>query len=207
MTARGVGAVRWLARTLVALGAAGAVLVGGLVAGEAWTEHATGRVTGAAQQRLAGELDRGGAGPPEVGDPVGTLSFSRDGHAIVAEPVVVVHGVEAAQLADGPGHYPSTPLPHEAGATGNVGIAGHRTTYGAPFRHLDRLTAGDVVTFDTPAGTYRYRVAGRRVVDPADTSVLDPDPMGTGAATLTLTTCDPPGRAAARLIVFAERVG
>lgn len=212
--------LRWLGRALAGLGALGLISLGALVAWHVWVEHTTGAITQAAQQRLADDLQRPGGDQPVVGDvgaaaagastlelgaAVGELSFSRHGRQIVSDPLVVVEGVGTHELTLGPGHYPSTPLPG-VGTAGNVAIAGHRTTYGAPFRDLDRLRDGDVATFATAAGTHRYRVVGQRVVAPADTSVLDPDPLGTGAATLTLTTCDPPGTAARRLIVVAERL-
>lgn len=204
------------------LGALGLLALVGLFAWAQWTERATDAAAARAQQQLAAELAGQGADEPVIGapaatappspalalgEPIGRLSFARAGRAIVAQPMVVVHGVGTEQLTQGPGHYPSTPLPGQAGPTGNVAIAGHRTTYGAPFRHLDRLRDGDLVTLTVAGVTHRYRVVAQRVVDPSDTSVLDPDPVGRGTATLTLTTCDPPGRATHRLIVFAERTG
>ena len=65
---------------------------------------------------------------------------------------IVVAGVGVDDLHKGPGHYPDTPLP---GERGNVAIAGHRTTYGAPFHDIDELQPGDevVATTVTPAGS------------------------------------------------------
>ena len=67
----------------------------------------------------------------------------------IGQDVFVVPGVDIDDLKDGPGHYPDTPLP---GQLGNAAIAGHRTTYGAPFAHLERLVAGDVIVVETATG-------------------------------------------------------
>jgi sortase A len=112
---------------------------------------------------------------------------------------IVVEGVSLDNLRDGPGHYPSTPLP---GQLGNSAIAGHRTTYGAPFGGLDDLEAGDVIRIRTYQGQFEYVVYDKFPVPPDAVEVLDPDPAR--KATLTLTTCHPPYQAAQRLIVKAE---
>ena len=111
---------------------------------------------------------------------------------------VVVEGTSASALRAGAGHYPSTPLPCEAG---NVAIAGHRTTYGKPFSHLDRLKSGDVVILETPVGSCTYEVTVEpRVILPTDLSVVANDPS---RHLLTLTTCHPRGSAARRLYIQA----
>ena len=69
--------------------------------------------------------------------------------------VVVVQGTDTASLQKGPGHYPDTPFP---GQGGTIGIAGHRTTYLAPFRHLDQLEPGDEIVIEMPYGTFAYGV-------------------------------------------------
>jgi sortase A len=112
---------------------------------------------------------------------------------------IVVQGVDLSDLRDGPGHYPSTPYP---GQVGNAAIAGHRTTYGAPFGRLDDLEPGDVIRTRTVQGAFEYVVYEKFEVNPDDVSVLDADPAR--KATLTLTTCHPPYSAAKRLIVKAE---
>ncbi|MGH9183311.1 MAG: class E sortase [Acidimicrobiales bacterium] len=115
--------------------------------------------------------------------------------------VVVVEGVTASALRAGAGHYNNTPLPCQAG---NVGIAGHRTTYGRPFANLDRLGPGDRVILETPVGSCTYTVSETPfVTDPTDVAVLDP----TTDPALTLTTCHPKGSAAKRLIVRAALEG
>ena len=108
---------------------------------------------------------------------------------------VVVEGVTPSALRAGAGHYPQTPLPCEVG---NVSIAGHRTTYGKPFNNLDRLKVGDTIELTTPVGGCVYQVAKAPYpVDPNDMTVLD----ATGDRSVTLTTCNPKGSAAQRLII------
>jgi len=113
----------------------------------------------------------------------------------------VVQGVDEADLRKGPGHYPVTPLP---GQVGNAAIAGHRTTYGAPFGALDDLEAGDQIRVTTLQGSFEYRIYDKLVVAPDAFEVLEPDPNR--PATLTLTTCHPKYSAAQRLVVKAELV-
>ena len=113
---------------------------------------------------------------------------------------VVVEGITPSALRAGAGHYPQTPLPCE---TGNVAIAGHRTTYGKPFGNLDRLKAGDTIELTTPVGGCVYQlVKAPFIVQPDDLSVL----AATPDRTVTLTTCHPRGSAAQRLIVQATWV-
>jgi sortase A len=120
--------------------------------------------------------------------------------------VVVVEGISGNALRAGAGHYPTTALP---GDQGNVAIAGHRTGFGEPFRHLDKLRQGDKVVLETPIGTYTYEVMapieGHKnpwITNPKDLSVISP----TLEAVLTLTTCDPPHTSKNRLIVRARLV-
>ena len=115
--------------------------------------------------------------------------------------VLVVEGTTPAALRAGAGHYVGSPLPGEAG---NVGIAGHRTTFGRPFNRLNELGPGDVVTLETPFATYTYKAVpafsghdNPWVVTPSDFSVVS---QGTGHL-LTLTTCHPKGSARQRLVM------
>jgi len=133
---------------------------------------------------------------PPVGSPIGLLSIPKIGLS-----QVVVEGVGQAQLRGGPGHYPSTPLP---GQPGNASLAGHRTTYAAPFSDLNLLAPGDFVYVRTVQGLFRYSVVRTLVVDPTDVAVLDSAPP---ASTLTLTTCNPRYSAAQRLVVVAAFSG
>lgn len=126
-----------------------------------------------------------------AGEAVGIIRIPR-----IGLERAVVHGVAVDDLRKGPGHYPGTPLPGEAG---NAAIAGHRTTYGAPFNRLDELRPGDPVTVTTLRGDFVYRVTESRVVRPTAVEVLDP----TVDNRLTLTTCNPKYSARQRLIVVA----
>ena len=110
----------------------------------------------------------------------------------------IVQGVSVDDLKRAPGHYANTVFP---GQIGNSAIAGHRTTYGAPFNRLDELANGDEIKITTLQGTFTYVVDGQKVVDPSDVSVLDNTP---NEARLTLTTCNPKYSAATRLIIMAK---
>jgi len=110
---------------------------------------------------------------------------------------VIVNGTDKTQLQLGPGHYIGTAMPGEAG---NVAIAGHRTTWGRPFRNLDKLHKGDQIFITTPRAAIMYRVVWIKIVSPNDTGVVAP----TTTPSLTLTTCNPPYSAASRLVVRAE---
>jgi sortase A len=109
----------------------------------------------------------------------------------------VVEGTDRESLKNGPGHYPETPLP---GETGNAAIAGHRTTYGAPFYRLDELQPGDEIKTQTLKGSFTYIVTEKTIVNPDATDVLEPK----GDNRLTLTTCHPKYSAAKRLIITAQ---
>ena len=111
----------------------------------------------------------------------------------------VVEGTDVDSLRKGPGHYPDTPLP---GEPGTAAIAGHRTTYGAPFRHIDEVHRGDPITIDMPDGRFVYRVEQTKIVDDQDLSVLD----RVGYQRLVLSACHPLYSAAERIIVFARFV-
>jgi sortase A len=128
-----------------------------------------------------------------------------DPMAIIDLPTIgvskfVVAGVETADLKKGPGHYPGTPFP---GELGNASIAGHRTTYGEPFRHLDDLNIGDpIIVTDLLGRKFTYLVSNQQVVGASDSWVVaTTDPT---KAILTLTTCHPEFSAKQRLIVSAE---
>ena len=146
------------------------------------------------------------AQPARPGDAYAALWFERDGERIVHDDTLfVVEGVSVADLRRGPGHYPSTADP---GEVGNLGISGHRTTYGAPFYHLDQLREGDTIhVVDRSNREWVYEFREQRIVSPNDVWVIGEDPLDTGGALLTLTTCHPRLSAAQRMIVFADLVG
>ena len=111
----------------------------------------------------------------------------------------VVEGVRTADLRNGAGHLPNTPLP---GQPGNSVISGHRTTWGQPFHELNELDPGDRIEVDTALGTHIYEVREIHIVEPTDVWVTDPRE----GAWLTLTTCHPKFSARQRYIVMAELV-
>jgi sortase A len=109
----------------------------------------------------------------------------------------VVEGVGIPDLKKGPGHYPGTPLP---GQKGNAAIAGHRTTYGAPFNRVDELKPGDTINVQTVQGKWRYVVKETQIVSPTQVEVLEDK----GDNRLTLTACHPKYSAKQRIVVVAE---
>ncbi|MHB8247030.1 MAG: sortase [Acidimicrobiales bacterium] len=133
--------------------------------------------------------------PPALGQPVGVIEIPK-----INVNSVVVQGTAENDLSIGPGHYPGSPLPGQAG---NAAIAGHRTTYGAPFFSLNHLVPGDSIYVTTLQGRFHYKVTSLLVVSPFDLSVVAP----TSFAELTLTTCDPIFSAANRLVLHARLVG
>jgi sortase A len=131
---------------------------------------------------------------PLPGDAVGRLDIPAIG---LRE--YVVEGTDTGNLRKGPGHYPETPLPGERGTSA---IAGHRTTYGAPFRNIDDLKRGQEIAVELPYGRYVYRVERTRIVDDSDLSVL----RKVRYDRLVLSACHPLYSAAQRVIAFARLV-
>ena len=111
----------------------------------------------------------------------------------------LIEGTELTDLRKGPGHYSDTPLP---GDRGTVAIAGHRTTYGAPFRRVDDLDRGDPIRVEMPYGRFTYRVEKTRIVEPTELSVKNK----VSYDRLVLTACHPLYSAAKRIVVFARLV-
>lgn len=133
---------------------------------------------------------------PERGEAMGIIRIPK-----IDLEWTVVEGVRiGSDLRKGAGHYPDTPMP---GQPGNAAVAGHRTTYGAPFHDFDDLEPGDVIEFETVTGVHIYEVYDLQIVEPTAVEVLNPREGGW----LTLTTCHPKFSARQRLIVTAEIVG
>jgi sortase A len=130
----------------------------------------------------------------KTGDPLGRMSIPR-----IGVKYTFLQGTDEDTLTRGPGHYDGTAMPGQ-GTT--VGVAGHRTTYEAPFRNIDRLKTGDPIVLTMPYGTFTYQVTGHRIVQPSDTSVLRP----AGHDKLVLTACWPLYSAAKRIAVSARLV-
>jgi sortase A len=138
---------------------------------------------------LAGGLQ----GRAKDGSPVGRIRIPRIGASFV-----VVKGTDTSDLESGPGIYPETVFPGMAGTTA---IAGHRTTYLAPFRHVDLLRSGSVIHLDMPYAHFTYTVVSKRIVDPTDVSAA----VGNvGYSRLVLSACTPLFSAAKRLLIYAR---
>ncbi len=113
--------------------------------------------------------------------------------------MVVIQGTDTTSLEKGPGHYPETPFP---GQGGTVAIAGHRTTYLAPFRHIDSMRPGDQITLEMPYAHFIYRVQRTAIVEPTDVGIV----RAVGYERLVLSACNPLYSAAQRYVVFARLV-
>jgi sortase A len=110
---------------------------------------------------------------------------------------VLVDGTSPGSLRNGPGFFPEAPWP---GARGTAAIAGHRTTYAAPFRRLDDLDRGDRIVVEMPYGRFTYRVERTRIVAPDAFWVI----QRTGYDRLVLSACHPLYSAAKRIVAFAR---
>jgi sortase A len=138
---------------------------------------------------LAGALQR----RSRDGGPVARIHIPR-----IGVNFVVVYGTSTSALESGPGIYRTTVFP---GSGGTTAIAGHRTTFLAPFRHIDSLRPGDSIHLDMPYGDFTYTVTGSRVVAPTDVH----DAVAyVGYPRLVLSACTPLFSAAKRLLVFAR---
>jgi sortase A len=127
------------------------------------------------------------------GKPLGRIVIRRMGLR-----VIFVQGTDwTHDLSKGPGHYEQTSAP---GLGKTTAIAGHRTTFGAPFRKIDRLRQGDAIVLELPYGTFRYRVLSHKVVKSNDWSII----RERGFDELVLSACHPLYSASHRWVVFAR---
>ena len=131
----------------------------------------------------------------KAGDAIGRIKIKRNGINFV-----VVEGTKPEDLRKGPGHYADTPFP---GIRGTVAIAGHRTTYLAPFRKLDQMRRGDLITLEMPYARFTYRTELRQIVDPSAYAYVTARKR---YDRLALTACHPLYSAAQRIVVFARLV-
>src|SRR4051812_21246725 len=212
-------ALRALSTVLIV---SGTLLIADAVATVAWQEPLSALLGRLNQNKAAGqlrELEREGATPLELRalaalpDQHRRIAFlarslkrrAKEGQGVgrieipkLGANFVVVKGTGTGDLRKGPGLYPQTPFP---GAPGTVAIAGHRTTYLAPFRHVNSLRHGDAITITMPYARITYRVEGTRIVGPnAMATVIH----RTGYSRLALTACHPLYSAAKRIVVFAR---
>jgi sortase A len=130
----------------------------------------------------------------DEGDAVARLDIPR-----LDLDVVVVNGTDVGSLRRGPGRHLQSSMPGEGRL---VYIAGHRTTYGAPFSHIDELRRGDRVHLELPYVTVHYRVTGSRIVKRDELSVL----ASRGREELVLQACHPRFFASERYLVYARPV-
>jgi sortase A len=146
------------------------------------------------RRRLArlGAIERKRA---RTGRPIGRIKIPKIGASYV-----VVQGTDETTLRKGPGHYPETSFP---GESGTVAIAGHRTTYLAPFRNIDGLHQGSHIVLEMPYGTFTYAVERTKIVTPDATWITHRVP---GAPRLVLSACHPLYSASHRIVVFARLV-
>jgi sortase A len=162
----------------------------------AWQEPISAYLAGRDQARLERELRNPPARvrerKPLPGDAIGKIELRS-----IGKTEFMVEGTDLKNLRKGPGHYPNTPLPGQRGTTA---IAGHRTTYGAPFRHIDDLRRGDPIRLEMPYGTYVYRVERSRIVPPTELSVI----RRVSYDRLVLTACHPLHSAAKRIVVYGK---
>jgi sortase A len=129
----------------------------------------------------------------KIGQPLGRIIVPR-----LNLKKVFVHGTRWSEdLSRGPGHFPETGIP-AVGST--VAIAGHRTTFGAPFRYINKLRAGDEITLQLPYGTFHYSVIKHKIVDNGDWSIIKP----LGFDAVVLSACHPLYSAKKRWVVFAR---
>jgi sortase A len=166
-----------------------------------WKEPITSFQADRAQERLRTELERRPIRAvkesvhykPHEGRPAGRITIPS-----IDVDAVFVEGTDTDDLKAGPGHYPTTFWPGQGKV---IALAGHRTTYGAWFRHIDELDRGDPIILRMPYGRYEFRVARTRVVDDTDWSIL----RGQGEF-LVLSACHPLYSASQRVVVTARPV-
>jgi sortase A len=148
--------------------------------------------------------DPAGFPAPRPGDPIGQITIPK-----IGADFYMVEGVDLRWLQDGPGHFPGTPFPGQAG---NAALAGHRTTFKAPFNRIDELVPGDTITVTTLQGTFTYKVLpqpganpgeelGYKIIWPDQLDILDQPP---GRNLLTLMACHPKYDLSQRIVVVAE---
>jgi sortase A len=177
------------------------MLAAGLAGYTSWLLWGTGLETARAQERLGDEIR------PLFEHPTPPREDERyipgEAYAAIVIPsididFIVVEGTDYVSLKKGPGHYPDSANPWDG--TGQVAIAGHRTTYLHPFLNLDRVEEGDEIQLITKHGTYRYEVDRVYVLSEAESGRAIVD---TVRPTLVLTTCHPKYSSRERLIVTA----
>jgi sortase A len=212
-------AARWLAILLILAG--GLALVDGAIT-LLWQEPVSALIGKLRQDHLKGQLKQVEAVRPSVaearalagiagerrrvaylaaqlqhsarnGSPIGRIVIPAIGASFV-----MVDGTDTSDLESGPGFYRATTFP---GIAGTTLIAGHRTTYLAPFRHIDSLKPGDVIRLNMPYAHFTYTVIGHRIVQPQNVAAATAE---VGYSRLVLSACTPLFSAAKRWLVYAR---
>ena len=152
--------------------------------------------------------------PPTTKAPVSAKPIAPPGDSYAREPVIelgriqipkigvdmaMYEGIRMTTLDYGPGHWPGSAMPGQAG---NVVVGGHRTSKHRVFRNVDQLVPGDQIVFTDSNGTHTYAVSKVQIVQPTDVWIINPTPTPTA----TLFACHPPGSTAQRIVVFADLV-
>jgi sortase A len=141
------------------------------------------------QKRFAKQYEK------QLGTPIGRLNIPGMGLS-----TILVEGTDRwSSLTKGPGRYGNTSFP---GSGSTVGVAGHRTTFSAPFRNINELDKGDKITLKMPYGTFVYRVRAHKIVKNNDWSII----KQVGHEQLVLSACHPLYSASQRWVVFADLV-
>ena len=204
----------WARATAALLAVAGIAVLAWVGVTLVWGEPYTAIKAARAQEALGRELERqesawavSASARPAATRTQQALTFQRElrqgdalGRLVIPRlglRTVVVEGTDADELARGPGHYPSTSLP---GLGGTVAVAGHRTTYSQPFRHIDELRAGDRIELTTQYGSFQYVVYAREIVDDHDWSIV----RRRSFEQIVLSACHPLYSASERIVVFAR---
>jgi len=211
-----------LVSTLLLVG--GLILVCDIVSVVLWQEPVSALYARIQQERLAGQLAhqessrpttaeaRALAGLPDDTQRIALLASqlrrsAPRGAAVgrilipsLGASFVLVNGATTNGLKKGPGIYSQTTFPGTPGRT--TAVAGHRTTYLAPFRHVDKLRPGQTIHIQMPYGNFTYAVQMTRIVAPTDFGVI----KSVGYQRLVLSACDPPFSAAKRIIIFARLI-
>jgi sortase A len=220
--ARNTGAMRRVLRACsTVLIVAGALMIADAGVTLAWQEPLSALIARIHQNQLSGQLDRIERAAPtpvqrralhslrsdrkriaflarvarrttKTGAPIGRIEIPKLGAKFV-----VVQGTDVASLRKGPGHYPATAFP---GLGETVAIAGHRTTYLAPFRNVDALKPGDPIVLEMPYGRFSYAVQQVRIVSRNALWIT----RNVGYDRLVLSACHPLYSAAKRIVVFAR---
>ena len=187
-----------------------------------WQEPISALIAKLRQDHLKGELARVEAKPPNAAEEHALAGIADERHRIAylaaalqretgnGKPIgkilipsigasfVMVNGTDTSDLESGPGLYRATTFP---GIAGTTLIAGHRTTYLAPFRHIDSLRQGQTIQLAMPYGRFTYTVVGHRVVAPTDVAAAT---ANVGYSRVVLSACTPLFSAAKRLLVFGR---